>query len=209
MTDIEFSSPVTVFIGENGSGKSTLIECIAKLTNLNLEGGSKNNTFSSHTAVDGTLSDACRLIRAAKYPKDAYFYRAESYFNLMTALDNLGISDDYFDHNLHDLSRGEGFLQIIAHRFFGQGMYLLDEPESGLSFQSQLSVLYHINELVKQDSQFIISTHSPILLMYPGATIYQITERGLEQVDAKDNFLFDNWRLLINNSDRLINGLLR
>lgn len=206
---IAFSTPVTIFIGENGSGKSTIIECIAQLAHLNLEGGSKNNHFSTYAETGESLADSCKLIRAPKYPKDSYFYRAESYYTLMTELDKLDVSRDYFDRNLHHLSRGEGFLQIIGNRFFGNGIYLLDEPESGLSFQSQLSVLIHMDELVKRESQFIISTHSPILMLYPEATIYQIGESGIEQVSAKENFLFDNWKLLVNHSERLLDGLLR
>ena len=209
LNDICFSTPVTIFIGENGSGKSTIIECIAELAGINLEGGSKNNKFSTYESTSESLADSCLLVRAPKYPKDSYFYRAESYFSLMTELDKLGVSNDYFDRELHHLSRGEGFLQIIANRFFGDGVYLLDEPESGLSFQSQLSALVYIDELVKHESQFIISTHSPILMLYPGATIYQITDDGIKEVFAKDNFLFDNWEMLINNSDQLIHRLLR
>ena len=205
---IEFKTNITFIIGENGSGKSTILEAIAALLQLNLEGGSANNMFvTKNTHSD--LYNNCSLIRYPKYPKDKYFYRAESFYNLSTDLDTLGISPELFDSNLHELSRGEGFKILLKNRFFGNGIYLLDEPETGLSLQSQLEVLIEIHELAKNNSQFIIATHSPVLFMIPDADIYEITPTGIENKNLYDTEIMQHWQMLFDRKSDFIDMLIK
>ena len=206
MNNLSFLKPVTFITGENGSGKSTYIETIAELLKLNLEGGSKNNQFSIRQ-TQSDLGEYCRLIRYANYPKDSYFYRAESFYHLTSELDDIGISAKLFDKPLHSFSRGESFMSIIHQRFFGQGIYLLDEPETGLSLQSQLELLVRMNDLVNKKSQFIICTHSPILLMYPGADIIEMGEQGMIKTTAKQSKVIEQWELIFQRKDHFFEQL--
>ncbi len=185
ISKIELHPTINFFVGENGSGKSTLLEAIALSCGFNHEGGSKNFRFSS-SDENSLLSKALRLSRTAKRPRDGYFYRAESFYNVITEINKLDcgpggppIKNSYGGSDLHTRSHGEAFMDLIIHRFRGNGLYLLDEPESALSPQRQLSLLVRIAELAKQQSQFIIATHSPILIAYPGARIWEFTESGL------------------------------
>lgn len=178
---LSFSSPVTLLVGENGTGKSTLLEAIAAAYGFNPEGGSRNFRFATHDA-HSVLSECVRLVRGAKAPKDGFFLRAESFYNVATEIDALGISGYYGGASLHEQSHGESFLNTAMHRFKGRGVYLLDEPEAALSPTGQFALLRRIHALAEtMDSQFIIATHSPILMAYPGAVIYELTERGAER----------------------------
>ena len=195
---------VTFFVGENGSGKSTLIEAIAIAAGFNPEGGSKNFNFSTEES-HSTLSDHIRLSRAPKRNKDGYFLRAESYFNVASHINELDsepapgppIIDSYGGTSLHQQSHGESFMSLLMHRFRGEGLYILDEPEAALSPQRQLAFLSRMHDLVKQGSQFIIATHSPILMAYPEAWIYELQDGGplrvewenVEHVDTTRQFL--------------------
>lgn len=182
---LEFSKPVTFFVGENGTGKSTLIEAIAVCAGFNSEGGSKN--FNFETASNVSNLHKYLNITKADYEEDGFFLRAESFFNVATQVDELGLSlDGYGGKSLHAQSHGEGFISLVQNRFRGKGLYILDEPESALSPLTQLTLLVEFKRLVEAGSQFIISTHSPILLAFPNSTIYQISDTGIEQVKYKD-----------------------
>jgi predicted ATPase len=178
---LRFHPDVTFFVGENGSGKSTLMEAIAGLLRYNPEGGNKNMQFSTrrtHSDLDKYL----KLGKSFKMPKEGYFLRAESFYNLASYVDDLGHADGYGGQSLHEQSHGESFLALLRHKFHGHGLYLLDEPEAALSPSRQLSVLALIHRLVNSSSQFIIATHSPILMAYPNAVIYQFTGSGICEV---------------------------
>lgn len=172
---------VTYLIGENGSGKSTLLEAIAVAGGMNAEGGSSNFVFSTRDS-HSDLWQAVRLVRGVRRAKTDFFLRAESLFTAATYLERLPDNPlvSYGGKSLHEQSHGESFLAVMINRFGPNGFYLLDEPEAALSTQNCLTCLRRIHELVSQGSQFVIATHSPIILAYPGATIYACTENGLE-----------------------------
>jgi predicted ATPase len=184
---IKLNPRVTYLIGENGSGKSTLLEAIAVAAGMNAEGGSSNFAFSTR-ASHSELWKAVRLVRGVHRPATDFFLRAESLFTAATYLeqlpgDSLGA---YGGTSLHEQSHGESFLAVMINRFDPNGFYLLDEPEAALSTQNCLTCLRRIHELVSQNSQFIVATHSPIILAYPDATIYSFSETGLEEVSYED-----------------------
>jgi len=174
--DIELERPVTFFIGENGSGKSTIVEAIAIAAGFNPEGGSKNFQFET-VRRETEEPRLVRLTRSTRRPSDGYFLRAESFFNVATEIDRLGVTRGYGSVSLHEQSHGEAFMALLLNRFLGDGLYILDEPEAALSPMRQLSMLVRMHDLVRAGSQFIIATHSPILMAYPGATILQLDER--------------------------------
>ncbi len=175
---------VTYLIGENGSGKSTLLEAIAVAAGMNAEGGSSNFNFSTRKS-HSDLWAAMRLVRGVHRPATDFFLRAESLFTAATYLEGLGPNSlrPYGGVSLHEQSHGESFLAVMINRFDPNGFYLLDEPEAALSTQNCLTCLRRIHELVQQNSQFVIATHSPIILAYPDATIYSFDDDGLNEVD--------------------------
>ena len=186
---LQLDSPVTFITGENGTGKSTLIEAAAVSFGFNPEGGSKNFTFSTSTrASHAELYRFLRLVKSTRRPRDGYFLRAESYFNVATQIERLDdapgdpspkIIGGYGNQSLHEQSHGESFLSLMQNRFFGRGLYMLDEPEAALSPTRLMTMLILLRDLTARDSQFLISTHSPILMAYPDAQIYEITESGI------------------------------
>lgn len=173
LSALELDPRVTFFAGENGSGKSTLVEAIAVAAGFNAEGGSSNfrlSTRESHSA----LHEAVRLVRGTRTPRTGYFLRAESFFNVATHIEELDegpggarIIDSYGGVSLHEQSHGESFLSLILNRFGPQGLYILDEPEAALSLRGSLALIRRMRDLIDEGSQFIVSTHSPILLGYP------------------------------------------
>ncbi|MPN43462.1 hypothetical protein SDC9_191022 [bioreactor metagenome] len=175
---MSFQREVTFFVGENGTGKSTLLEAIAICCGFNAEGGSKNFCFSSK-ATHSDLYQYLTVVKGVKKPRDGFFLRAESFYNLATEVDQLDLSMSYGGRSLHQQSHGESFLSLFLNRFGGNGLYILDEPEAALSPSRQLALLSQIHELVKQNSQLIIATHSPILMAYPGADIYVLNEDAI------------------------------
>lgn len=187
---LELSEDVTFFVGENGSGKSTLIEAIAIAAGFNAEGGTRNFNFSTHKS-HSELSKNIRLVRSPFREKDGFFLRAESYYNVATQIEDLDsepmsgprVIDSYGGISLHKQSHGESFMALVENRFSGRGLYILDEPEAALSPRRQLALLSRVQELVDDDSQFIIATHSPILMAYPGAWIYELDDYGPKRVE--------------------------
>jgi len=177
---IEFHKQVTFFVGENGSGKSTLIEALAVSQGFNPEGGTKN--FNFHTSdTHSELYDYLRVARGVIYPKDGYFLRAESFYNAATYIDEIGASHNY-GGSLHRQSHGESFLALVENRFGGHGLYILDEPEAALSPKGIIRLIRNMDRLIRDDSQFIISTHSPMLLAFPDAEVYEIRDKGIVSV---------------------------
>ena len=198
---------VTFFVGENGSGKSTLLEAIAVALEFNAEGGTKNFRFATQSS-HSNLHEFLRVAKGVKQAKDGFFLRAESFYNVASEVDNLGVQGSYGGRSLHDQSHGEAFLSLINHRFKGKGLYLLDEPEAALSPQRQLSLLTRIHQLVDDQSQFIIATHSPILLAYPDAKIVQFDSNGINEVAYQDTEHFKLTRDFLNDPERFLRHLL-
>jgi predicted ATPase len=206
---LELHPKVTFFVGENGSGKSTLIEAIAGLAGFNAEGGSKNFQFATRR-TESELRDVLRLTRGVRREQDGFFLRAESFFNAATYLDETdpALLASYGGKSLHAQSHGESFLALATHRFRGDGLYLLDEPEAALSPARQLSLLAVIDRLVRaQGSQLIIATHSPILMAYPHATIYSLGAAGLEAIAYEATEHFQVTRDFLANRDAFFRHL--
>lgn len=182
---------MTIFVGENGSGKSTLVEGLAVAAGFNPEGGSTNFTFRTQSHLP-ELATHLRLVRNPTRPRTGFFLRAESFFNVATEIERLDeeqrgmsgspIGPAYGPRPLHEVSHGESFLALAMHRFRASGLYILDEPEAALSPTGCLALLRRFHELAHQGSQFIIATHSPIVMSFPGALIYLLTEAGPKQV---------------------------
>jgi predicted ATPase len=204
---LEFSPMVTFFIGEHGSGKSTLMEAIATRYGYNAEGGSKNFNFSTE-ATHSDLHDYITLERGVLHPSDGFFLRAESFYNVATEIDRLGVELAYGGRSLHGQSHGEAFLSLLRNRFQGDGVYLLDEPEAALSPQRQLSVLTLLHRLVHHQSQLIIATHSPILLAYPNARIYQFSESGISEIAYTETEHYQVTKDFLNRHERMMDLLL-
>lgn len=203
--------PVTFFVGENGTGKSTLIEAIAVAYGFNPEGGSRN--FQFHTR--DSHSDLWEHLTLAKgaYPKDGFFLRAESFYNLASNIDDIdtddpGLIDAYGGVSLHRQSHGESFLALVQNRFFGNGLYILDEPEAALSPNRQLTLLAEIDRLVRADSQLIIATHSPLLMAYPQAEIFAFSADGISPIAYTDTEHYRVTRAFLNNPEKMLKYLL-
>lgn len=215
---LAFDQGITFLVGENGSGKSTLLEAIAVGMGFNPEGGTKNFNFSSRN-THSVLSKYLAFSKSYKKPRDGFFLRAESFYNLASNLDELDEQDTgglnvpmlreaYGGSSLHHQSHGESFLSLFVNRFSGNGLYLLDEPEAALSPARQLSMLRRMYELVTADSQFIVATHSPILMAYPGAMIYQVGEEGIQRVDYEDTEHYQLTRAFLANPQSFMEELL-
>jgi len=202
LTTLELDPHVTLFAGENGSGKSTLVEAIAIAAGFNAEGGSRNMAMSTR-ASHSELHAALRLVRDTRPVRDGWFLRAESFYNLATHVEELGVTG-YGDTPLHEQSHGESFLALVLNRFFGRGLYILDEPEAALSVRGQLTLMRRMYELVGGGSQFIVSTHSPVLLGYPGARIYVLTEDGIEQSSYEETEQYDLTRSFLADRHRFL-----
>lgn len=206
--NIDFHSNVTFFVGENGSGKSTVLEAIAVALGFGAEGGTRNVQFKTAESVS-SLHNTLRLARGTPKPRDGYFLRAESFFNVATYMDEVGYADTYGVQSLHSRSHGESFMAVLLNKFHGDGIYLLDEPEAALSPSRQLAALCAIHNLVEDSSQFVIATHSPILLSYPNAKIIQFDGSGVSEVSFEDTEHFAVTRDFLNNYPKRLEQLLR
>lgn len=213
LDSLTLSSNVTFFVGENGSGKSTLLEAIAVNSGFNAEGGTKNFNFSS-METHSDLYKYITVVKSVKRPKDGFFLRAESFYNVATEIERLDLEgggppiiDSYGGTSLHKMSHGESFITLMTNRFGGNGLYILDEPEAALSPLKQMSMLTVINELVKKNSQFIIATHSPILMAYPDADIFVIDDNGIMKTTYKktDNYMIT--RKFLENPEKMMHYL--
>lgn len=214
---LEFHPDVTFIVGENGAGKSTLIEALAEVMGVGGEGGTGNH-YTEDEYGSSSLANYLRAQRNVQKPKDKYFLRAESFYNIGNYLEKLAKDPDartsrsqaftrYGGESLHLSSHGESFLTVITKTFSGKGLYIMDEPEAALSPTRQLAALIRINDLVEADSQFIIATHSPILLSYPRSRIYLLSERGCNEVAYEDTEHFQVTRDFLNNYPKRLQGL--
>ncbi len=201
---IDFDSRVTFFIGENGSGKSTLVEAIAIKAGFNPEGGTKNFT-SALRPSESQLNRHLRLARGVKREKSGFFLRAETMFNVSTEAEQYR---SYGWDALHEKSHGEAFLWVATNRFRKEGLYILDEPEAALSPQRQLALLARMHELVEEGSQFIVSTHSPILMAFPGAKIFSLSTDGITEVDYEDTEHYIVTKTFLQNPARMLRQIL-
>jgi predicted ATPase len=205
---------VTFLVGENGSGKSTLLEAIAVSCGFNAEGGTKNFRFGTRTS-HSELHEYLRIAKGIKRPKDGFFLRAESFFNVATEIERLDeeglgprVIESYGGKSLHEQSHGESFLALMMNRFGENGLYLLDEPEAALSPQRQLAALARIHDLVIANSQFIIATHSPILMAYPDSFIYACTPEGIERIEYEQTEHYRVMHDFMANPKRMLDVLL-
>ena len=212
---LRFPADVTFLVGENGTGKSTLLEAIAVACGFNAEGGTRNFDFSTR-ATHSPLHEHLTVGRTA-YPRDGFFLRAESFYNVATNIDEMDempgmggrVIDSYGGVSLHEQSHGESFLALVKHRFSGRGLYLLDEPEAALSPSRLMTLLVLIHNLVGEESQFVIATHSPILMAYPGACIYQLSQDGIQRTAYRDTEHYQLTRRFLEAPERMIELLFR
>lgn len=211
---LSFHPKVTYIVGENGTGKSTLMEAIAVAWGFNPEGGTINFNFStmeSHSDLHRHL----RLARGIHKPRDGFFFRAESYYNLASEIDRMDSEDStsppiissYGGKSLHQQSHGESFFATFQHRFGGRGLYILDEPEAALSPLRQLSMLSRMHDLVGKHSQFIIATHSPILMAYPESIIYELNQDGMREAELEETSHFTLMKQFVNHKKAMLEEL--
>lgn len=214
ITDLHFNKNITFFVGENGTGKSTLLESIAVAYGFNAEGGNINfNFFTRDTHSE--LFQAITVVKGISKPKSNFFLRAESFYNVASKIEDYRDGDDYSSYyksyggkSMHEQSHGESFLALIQNRFAANGLYILDEPEAALSPQRQLTLLLLIYELSQRGTQFIIASHSPILLGVPGASVLSFDEGKIKEIAYEDTESYKVTEMFINDKDRLLRNIL-
>ncbi len=203
--DLTFQSSVTFFVGENGSGKSTLMEAIAECCGFNPEGGNRDH----HRATFADRSDLAQALRLSWLPKvtEGFFMRAESFYNFASYIEEVSNLRAYGGKSLHAQSHGESFLALFANRF-EHGIYILDEPEAALSPQRQLTFLKIIHDLASPGhAQFLIATHSPIILSYPGAMLFGLDETGIQTIAYRDTEHYRLTRDFLNAPEQFLHHL--
>jgi predicted ATPase len=212
LPEISIHSRIAFFAGENGTGKSTLLEAIAAHYGFGPEGGNRN--FSSNTAESNRSTDP--LARALRISFDkrtgaGFFLRAESFFNTASVIDNLGVQEGYGGRSLHAQSHGESFFALLLHKSQRNGLFLLDEPEAALSPQRQLAFLVLLHDTLRRykDAQFLISTHSPVLLGYPGAQIFSFDGGHLQEIDYEDTAPLQIVRRFTTDRDNFLQELFQ
>ena len=203
---LAFESNVTFFAGENGTGKSTLLEGIAVAYGFNAEGGTQNYRFSTYQDVS-ELEEAIRLVKGYRKRNSGYFFRAESFFNVATVT-NLQYNDDGRLPDYHAQSHGESFLSFLQDEA-REGVYLMDEPEAALSPQRQLTLMRHIYYMAMEGSQFIIATHSPILLGLPGAHILNFSDEGIRPIRYEDTESYQITKLFLERRRQMLEELFK
>ena len=208
LSELSFQNNVTFFVGENGSGKSTLLEAIAVCYGFNPEGGTKNYRFSTYDS-HSELCDAMTLVKGVGKPGWGYFLRAESFYNVATAEDQYSRQIGGRPQFFHEKSHGESFLALAQSQFRGRGLYLLDEPEAALSPQRQLTLLVEIAQSVKAGGQFIIVTHSPILLGLPDAQILSFDNGPLHPIAYEETDSYQITKLFLENREQMLARLLK
>jgi len=215
LKNIELHPKVTFFVCENGSGKSTLLEAIAEKLGFRSSGGSRVESMFKHEYAS-PLTPRLSLSRTSNRPMDGFFLRAESFHNWATELDELeatpfcgGVLNSYGGKSLHAQSHGESFLNLLTQRIDGHGIYLFDEPEAALSPQRQLSMLVRLHDLVDEFSQFIIATHSPLIMAYPDAWIYQFGPEGIQRIAYEDTEHYQITRSFMRDYKVMMKRLLK
>ena len=199
-------SPVTVLVGENGVGKSTLIEAIAVAMKFNPEGGTVNFNLSMRES-HSVLGDHLQTLKGTLRRRDGFFLHAERFYNMASNIDEIGVAKSYGGRSLHAQSHGESFMTLVEHRFGGKGLYILDEPEAALSPMRVMELMAHMARLVDDESQFIVSTHSPMLMAFPGAVVLQITDAGIEAVDYRNTDHYQVMRRFLEDPERMLGYL--
>lgn len=206
LSHLTFTNSITFFVGENGSGKSTVLEALAIASGFNPEGGTKNYSFSTYDS-HSELCDALRISKGYRKAGWGYFLRAESFYNVATK--EMEYADErHPSQRYHERSHGESFLALAQRHLKPNGLYLLDEPEAALSPQRQLTLLMEIYECARQESQFIIVTHSPILLGIPGAEIWTFDDGPVHRCEYEDTDSYQVTEMFINNRKQLLKRLL-
>jgi predicted ATPase len=209
---LEFTTPLSFFVGENGSGKSTLIEAIADLCRLPVDGGGRTELDESPTSK-ATRSALARALRPRfrERPWDGYFVRAENLVRLADLLEERERDPDfpnnpyfaYGGRSLHTRSHGEAFMALFEHRLQAGGVVIMDEPEAALSPQRQLTLLTLLDAFVKSgNTQVFIATHSPILMTFPGATLFALTEQGIAETRLEDTSHYQITRGILESPER-------
>ncbi len=212
LKSLDFHSPICFFAGENGTGKSTLLEAIAAHYGFGPEGG--NRSFNNDSTVrNRSIEPLARALRMSfdKRTGFGFFLRAESFFNAATHIDALGVQDFYGGKSLHERSHGETFLTLLEVKFRGNGLFLLDEPEAALSPMRQLAFLVLIHDVLQEfkDAQFIISTHSPVLLGYPNAQIVSFDGGQIHEIQYEEAAATQIVRRFLNHREQFLAELFK
>lgn len=213
LSSLKFHPDVTFIVGENGSGKSTLIEAISLYLGFSIEGGSQHVNLQTH-ANSSSLYQHLKGIKSFRKPSDYFFLRAESLYNVATYLEDIyrnnseAFAKQYGVKSLHECSHGESFMALLLNKLKGNGLYIFDEPEAALSPSRQLTALSAIHKLVQNGSQFIIATHSPLLLAYPNAVIYQLDDSGIKQLRYDETEHYIVTKHFLNHTQEMLDIIL-